>query len=513
MRNKAGKILALIVFGIFLAGLIYAGNAIAISEATLEWYAANNIMFVNPSKGKKCSSDADTTATVEGSEIAEKIWNGLKSLGVTDEVAAGIMGNMSAESGLNPARHETSKYKKHWPMALNTNKQYSYGIGLIQWSFGRRIKLYNYIAEHSDGLAEKFFDHPEDYGLVRGVGFLEKVQENGVEEDADKFIALELDYLIIEEMEKYPYYKKVFDETTVKGAAQQFSIRVEGCANCRDVNNQSVKNRAAMAQGWYDKYHGTHGSGGTGEGRDSGDGDTGNDGNTGDGNTGDGNTGNDAASDCVDEDGDGYDDSQEGDGDDEEGGGDEGEGGYQGDDYTYTGDVDSLQHLVKEWAWAERTHKPKNEQKPGYKAYRKSGKPRCGGCGGNDCAGFVYGVIVNSGWDKNLPGCGVRNMQDSLYRSSTWKEVTSQISGNGDMKPGDIIICSHTAAHSNSKCKNSSTGHVMLWSGPMSGFPSPISSASYHYTDCTQSRAPSASTRDNIMHYINGGYSIYRKVK
>ena len=488
MRNRAGKVLTLAIVGAFLLALIMTGRAIALSEADLERWAANNIMFYNPSKQKKCGDATQTAAQVEGSEISEKIWNALKSLNVTDEVAAGIMGNMSAESGLNPARHETSKYKKHWRMDLGSNKQYSYGIGLIQWSFGRRIKLYNYIKEHSNGLEETFLNNPETYGLIRGVKFLETAKENDLEQEADQLIALEIDYLIKEEMEVYSSYKKVFDETTVQGAAQQFSIRVEGCANCRNIENQSVKNRVSMAQGWYDMYHGTSGSG-AGSGGEEG-----------------GSSGG-STEECHDEDGDGYDDG-------ESGGDDEGEGGYQGDDYTYVGDVASLQHLVLEWAWPEKAHKPKNEQKPGYKAYRKSGKPRCGGCGGNDCAGFVYGVIVNSGWDKNLPGCGVRNMQDSLYNSSTWKEVTSQIHGNSDMKPGDIIICSHTAKHSSAKCKSGSTGHVMLWSGSISGFPSNISSASYNYDDCGQSRAPSASTRDDIMHYINGtGYSIYRKVK
>ena len=144
MRKKAVRFLTLALVGAFLAGLIFVGNTFAISEAKLEWYAANNIMFYNGSAAKKCPKVTDTDAVVEGGEIGEKIWNGLKSLGLTDEVTAGIMGNMQAESAMNPARHEQSKYKKHWPMALDTNKQYSYGIGLIQWSFGRRIKLYTY---------------------------------------------------------------------------------------------------------------------------------------------------------------------------------------------------------------------------------------------------------------------------------------------------------------------------------------------------------------------------------
>ena len=491
-------------------------------------YAENNIMFYDPTEYKPsaCKSASAsiksggtlsanavltaqaTTVNVGGSTIEEKIWNGLRSLGVSDAVAAGIMGNMYYESSLNPARHEKSKKNKYWPMALNEHKDISYGLGLIQWSFGRRIKLYNYVAEQFPGLEQTFLNNPETYSTsptISGASFLATAKANNLSKEADELLAVELDYLINKEMKVYNSYKKVFDETTVKGAAQQFSIRVEGCSNCRDVNNQSVKNRVAKAEEFYNKLKNTAGSI--------------------ESPIGIGNLGTQlqltiggGANACPLDGGDGDDGGDGGSDDDGSGGSDNpyGEGGYQGDDYTYTGDVDSLQHLVKEWAWGthyKRAGRAIAEQTPAYRTHT----PKYGGCQGNDCGGFVADTIKTSGWDKNFKYQGVRYMQDTLWSSSTWKEVTSQISGDGDMKPGDIIICSHNSKHHSQKCGEGNIGHVMLWVGSISGFSSKIASASYNNNGkpCSGTRAPSASeSAGNIMHHIrDSGYSIYRKVK
>ena len=447
-----------------------------------------------------------TTVNVGGSTIEEKIWNGLRSLGVSDAVAAGILGNMYYESSLNPARHEKSKKNKYWPMALNEHKDISYGLGLIQWSFGRRIKLYNYVAEQFPGLEQTFLNHPETYSTsptINGTQFFETAKANNLSTEADKLLAVELDFLINKEMRVYNSYKKVFDETTVKGAAQQFSIRVEGCSNCRDVNNQSVKNRVAKAEEFYNKLKNSSGSISSPIG-------IGNLGTQFQLTTGSG------AEYCPLNPGSG----DEGGGSDDTGSGGSdnpyGEGGYQGDDYTYTGDVASLQHLVKEWAWGthyKKAGRPIAEQTAAYRNH----KPKYGGCQGNDCGGFVADTIKTSGWDPNFKYQGVRYMQDTLWSSSTWKEVTSQISGDGDMKPGDIIICSHNSKHHSKKCGEGNIGHVMLWVGSISGFSSKIASASYNNNGnpCSGTRAPSASeSAGNIMHHIrDSGYSIYRKVK
>ncbi|MBA3679318.1 hypothetical protein H0W80_03985, partial [Candidatus Saccharibacteria bacterium] len=61
-----------------------------------------------------------------GSDNAEKIYKFLVGKGLTPFQAAGIMGNIKAESGFNPGIVEGGS---------------GIGYGIIQWSFGRRTKL------------------------------------------------------------------------------------------------------------------------------------------------------------------------------------------------------------------------------------------------------------------------------------------------------------------------------------------------------------------------------------
>ena len=514
---KACATLGVVVF-FALAIVMISTSVSALTESQLEDFAANNIMFYDPGDEEDstggCISKIDDSgngtlawdddsivavngalavasserAVVTGTTIEEKIWSGLKSLGLTDAVTAGIMGNMVRESGLNPARHETSKRNKYWGNGFDLagNGNISYGLGLIQWSYGRRIKLYNYVKENAPGLEKKFFDHPETYStspVISGASFVEKVQANGDEADGDTLISLELTYLIVKEMRNYGWYKKVFNETTVEGAAARFAINVEACGSCK-AGSETVKARAAKAQEFYVRFSGktkfAGGTGGTGtgglycdsDGEDSGSGTS------------------SSSSGSI------Y-----------------GEGGYRGDDYTYKGDVPSLQNWVKTYAWSTWWEKkPRRLKTLQTDAYRNlSGKH--GGCYGNDCGGFVAKAIQASGWDTNFKYQAVRYMQTTLYKSSTWTEVTSKINSESDMQPGDIIICSHNSAYSSKECRESSIGHVMLWVGPMSNFGDKIASASWS-SDCNNSRAPSASSGKNkITTYIKQDYSIYRKVR
>ena len=47
-----------------------------------------------------------------GNTIQERIWNFLKGKGLTDIAAAGVMGNIQAESGFNPKNLQNSYNKK-----------------------------------------------------------------------------------------------------------------------------------------------------------------------------------------------------------------------------------------------------------------------------------------------------------------------------------------------------------------------------------------------------------------
>ena len=82
----------------------------------------------------EATQEANTTEetveiTKEDNRTTEEVvWDYLKAAGYSDIQVAGIIGNLYQESGLNPARVESN----------------GEGIGLVQWSFGRKQSLINY---------------------------------------------------------------------------------------------------------------------------------------------------------------------------------------------------------------------------------------------------------------------------------------------------------------------------------------------------------------------------------
>ncbi len=242
----------------------------ALTDELLDKYAANNIMFYDP---EDCENDGSSgaivggTAVVSGSTAAEKIWSGLKSMGLSDEITAGIMGNMAHEGNMNPAQHEGSQYASYWPMDLSSeaNENIAYGLGLIQWSYERRVNMYNYVKEKSPGLT-KYFDNPDTYsknnGSIYGCDgdcFISKAES---ENEANALYSLELTYLLYELQNNVTGvdYSGLFEQTTVLGATEYFLREVERPA----VLNLSP--RLSSAQEYYDQFHGqtSFGSGSTG---------------------------------------------------------------------------------------------------------------------------------------------------------------------------------------------------------------------------------------------------------
>ena len=158
MKKEIKAIIAIILAALLIDQPAFAANKPG--TGTLDYYNKNGIYYYNPS-GDCETGTGSGRATINGNTAAEKIWSGLTSLGFTDEQAAGIMGNMQHESvSFNPAQHEGSQYRKYWPMDLGSNGDKAYGLGLIQWSFGRRINMYNYVKEQAPDLL-KFFNNPE----------------------------------------------------------------------------------------------------------------------------------------------------------------------------------------------------------------------------------------------------------------------------------------------------------------------------------------------------------------
>jgi len=157
-----------------------------------------------------------------GNNAEEMVWSGLLSAGFTMEQAAGIMGSMEGESGFNPARHETALHDRYGGnFQLDANPDVSYGLGLIQWSFGRRIAVYNYIKEKAPDLT-KYLDDSQTYGYnVSGDEFLQKAGDDGKE-----LLAFELAFLY-EEISNSSTYGGLIKQETVSEASEFFVRHIE----------------------------------------------------------------------------------------------------------------------------------------------------------------------------------------------------------------------------------------------------------------------------------------------
>ncbi len=216
-----------------------------IPQSLIKEYYQNNIYWYNPGYTEKCLSDV---VNVYGDTIEEKIWTGLTNF-LSDEQAAGVMSNIYFESGFNPARHETALLNRHQPgFKLDDNANISYGLGLIQWSFGRRIRLYNYIKETDPSLLAYLNDY-ETYGKVSGAEFLSRAGDSVT----NHLIAIELQFLK-DELTSSSVYNRIFQQTTVADAASFFSVYVEGCQSCR-VDGSSYSQRVGQADDFFNTYN------------------------------------------------------------------------------------------------------------------------------------------------------------------------------------------------------------------------------------------------------------------
>lgn len=184
------------------------------------------------------SANIDSEIKVSGKDLKEKIWRGLTSF-LSKEQAAGIMGNMQNESGFNPARLEDSFAGSN--IDLENNSKVSCGIGLIQWSFGRRVNVLGHIRKRDSSLM-KYFKDTKKYGGP-GKDFLKLAGD----QDTNKLITLELEYLKKELSSSYKSYLKC---NSVNSCSDHFLRHVEIPA---DIEGQ-INNRRKNAQSYYDRF-------------------------------------------------------------------------------------------------------------------------------------------------------------------------------------------------------------------------------------------------------------------
>ncbi len=232
----------------FLALLLATSPVSAISDELWDFYGINGIYYYDP-EGNTSSACYNGTINIAGSTAAEKIWTGLTGF-MSEEQAAGVLGNMRHEGGLNPLKHEYSFVNKHYlenGFDLLNDDSVSYGVGLIQWSGGRRVNLFRYIQEKAPDLID-FFLHPKLYNNLTDTQLIDAIGESTY----DSLIKIELEFLQYE-LQTYSSYKGIFNQNTVEESADFFLRHVEIPG---DIAGQ-VGIRLASAQEFYNQLSGS----------------------------------------------------------------------------------------------------------------------------------------------------------------------------------------------------------------------------------------------------------------
>ncbi len=240
----------------FLIITLPVASTYALSEEMLDMFANNNILFYDPDDGNyKCPDGTykEGPIVLNGDTPQAKIWFGLTSF-LTPEQAAGVMGNMESESHFNPAQHEVSKMDAYQPgFALDGHADISYGLGLIQWSFDRRIGMYNYVKSMNAALVDYFNDY-NSYSPTYWNGDL--FTKAAGEDIFDELVSLELQYLK-DELNNNPNYNGLLQTATVYDATKFFLEHVEIPDN---PTIEAHQNRVTQADTFYTQFAGGDGN-------------------------------------------------------------------------------------------------------------------------------------------------------------------------------------------------------------------------------------------------------------
>jgi N-acetylmuramoyl-L-alanine amidase len=237
----------LIVIAVIFSSVSVAGQAYAIDQ---QFFAGNDILFYDPT----CAYTGSSSGSLTGNGIAEKIWNFLTGQGLSAEQAAGVMGNMEAESGYIPTRHQS------------TSDVYSSGAsgsawGLVQWDGGRR-----YTAPDKGVLGQLKKAHSElvkytdiQYDWARNKGAEAKIPPT----DLDALLSFELNYLM-QESKSRPVTAHGFGDAGTEWETMKLQKNIQDATvfwhNNFEVSSDSpaqvISARGGFAKKAYDQFAG-----------------------------------------------------------------------------------------------------------------------------------------------------------------------------------------------------------------------------------------------------------------
>ena len=198
IKKRLIRILSASFLIIFISSIITAPAVQALSQNDIK-----SIMTETPFYEDCAIVDGDggeTGGSLSGRNNAEKIWCYLRNKGLSKQSVAGIMGNLQAESHFDPGL---------WQYSCGANKGAGdCGFGIAQWSYGRKVKLWQ-----KAGATQWETD-----GKVSDLQF-------------------QLDFLW-NELTKDPYYRSVWQvikgTPTVREALEKWLEIFEAPARCND---------------------------------------------------------------------------------------------------------------------------------------------------------------------------------------------------------------------------------------------------------------------------------------
>lgn len=239
--------LQLFLLALTFTTLSIAGQTFAVDK---NFFAGNDILFYDPT----CAYTGGST-TLAGNGIKEKIWNFLIENGLNDVQAAGVMGNMDAESTYVPTRHQ-----------IDSNNVYANGgsgnaWGLVQWDNGRR-----FTSPDKGVLGKLKKEKPElvkytdiQYDWFRNKGAQAKIPQT----DLDALLSFELNYLL-QESKSRPVTAKGFGDAGNEWNTMKLQKNIEDATvfwhNNFEVSSDSasqvLSNRGGKAKDIYRQFAG-----------------------------------------------------------------------------------------------------------------------------------------------------------------------------------------------------------------------------------------------------------------
>ena len=156
LKKSSVPLFALFFLSVFLSNLSLSLESFALSTADRQFYGENKILFFNPDAEENPFAGSGDSCVVDLGDSAATILNFLIGKGYIKNAAAGIVGNLMAESGLktNVLEGGTTVGSDYVLYNLQTDSSNypNKGFGLGQWTTASRQKALQTFA-NSNGLA------------------------------------------------------------------------------------------------------------------------------------------------------------------------------------------------------------------------------------------------------------------------------------------------------------------------------------------------------------------------